>query len=85
MSARATNLTRRGVLEKALEAIPRAVVSAFGLPITATSANLQGAQKFDSVGVLFFLGMPATPNGIYPGGRYVVLYDGETIRYRRVD
>ena len=39
-------------------------------------------QQFNSVGVLFLLGMPQHRNGFYPGGQYVVLYDGQgTLTY----
>ena len=48
-----------------------------GWPISLAGANEPTAQQFNSVGVLFLVGMPKTPNGIYAPGRYVVLYDGE--------
>jgi hypothetical protein len=57
-------------------------LDANGWPITLTSLNEPSGQKFNSVGVLFLVGMPKTPNGVYPGGRYVVLYDGQgTLTY----
>jgi len=57
-------------------------LDANGWPMTLTSVNQPSGQKFNSVGVLFLLGMPNTPNGVYPGGRYVVLYDGQgTLTY----
>jgi hypothetical protein len=57
-------------------------LDANGWPITLTSVNEPSGQKFNSVGVLFLVGMPKTPNGVYPGGRYVVLYDGQgTLTY----
>jgi hypothetical protein len=57
-------------------------LDANGWPIALTSVNEPSGQKFNSVGVLFLQGMPTTPNGVYPGGRYVVLYDGQgTLTY----
>lgn len=53
-----------------------------GWPISLTSVNEPSQQKFNSVGVLFLKGLPNTPNGFYPGGQYVVLYDGQgTLTY----
>jgi hypothetical protein len=57
-------------------------LDANGWPITLTSVNEPTAQTYTSVGVLFFRGFPSTPNGYYPGGQYVVLYDGQgTLTY----
>jgi hypothetical protein len=57
-------------------------LDASGWPITLTSVNEPSEQKYNSVGVLFLQGMPSTPNGVYPGGQYVVLYDGQgTLTY----
>jgi hypothetical protein len=57
-------------------------LDANGWPITLTSVHEPSPQKFNSVGVLFLQGMPKTPNGVYPGGQYVVLYDGQgTLTY----
>jgi hypothetical protein len=57
-------------------------LDANGWPIRLTSVNEPSQQKYNSVGVLFLQSMPTTPNGIYPGGRYVVLYDGQgTLTY----
>jgi hypothetical protein len=51
-------------------------------PITLNSVNEPTTQQFNSLGVLFLLGMPNTGNGIYPAGQYIVLYDGEgTLSY----
>jgi len=51
-------------------------------PITLNSVNEPTAQQFDSLGVLFLLGMPDTANGMYPAGQYVVLYEGQgTLNY----
>ncbi len=53
-----------------------------GWPITLNSVNEPTKQQFNSLGVLFLLGMPNTVNGIYPAGRYIVLYDGQgTLSY----
>ena len=51
-------------------------LDANGWPITRNSVNGPTGQQFNSLGVLFILGMPNTANGIYPAGQYVVLYDG---------
>ena len=57
-------------------------LDANGWPITLTSLHEPSPQRFNSVGVIFLQGMPSTPNGIYPGGQYVVLYDGQgTLAY----
>ena len=57
-------------------------LDANGWPITLKSINEPSQQKFSSVGALFLQGMPNTPNGVYPGGHYVVLYDGQgTLTY----
>jgi len=47
--------------------------------ITLTGVNEPSPQKFNSLGVIFLQNMPSTPNGVYPGGQYVVLYDGQGI------
>jgi len=53
-----------------------------GWPITLSSVNEPTAQQFNSLGVLFLLGMPNTANGNYPAGQYIVLYDGQgTLSY----
>ena len=53
-----------------------------GWPITLNSVNEPTTQQFNSLGVLFLLGMPNTANGNYPAGQYIVLYDGQgTISY----
>jgi hypothetical protein len=53
-----------------------------GWPITLNSVNEPTTQHFNSLGVLFLLGMPNTANGIYPAGQYIVLYDGQgTLSY----
>jgi hypothetical protein len=57
-------------------------LDANGWPITLNSVNEPTTQQFNSLGVLFLLGMPETGNGIYPAGQYIVLYDGEgTLSY----
>ena len=57
-------------------------LDANGWPITLNSINEPTTQHFNSLGVLFLLGMPNTANGIYPAGQYVVLYDGQgTLSY----
>jgi hypothetical protein len=57
-------------------------LDANGWPTRLTSVNEPSQQKYNSVGVLFLKGMPTTPNGTYPGGQYVVLYDGQgTLTY----
>src|SRR6266404_6297580 len=57
-------------------------LDANGWPITLKSVNEPTAQQFDSLGVLFLLGMPDTANGNYPAGQYVVLYEGQgTLSY----
>jgi hypothetical protein len=57
-------------------------VDANGWPITLTSVNEAKGQQFNSVGVLLLRSLPSTPNGYYPAGQYVVLYDGQgTITY----
>jgi hypothetical protein len=57
-------------------------LDANGWPITLNSVNEPAEQKFDSLGVLFLLGMPSTTNGTYPAGQYIVLYEGEgTLNY----
>jgi hypothetical protein len=52
-------------------------LDANGWPITLKSINEPTMQQFNSLGVLFLLGMPNTPNGIYPPGQYIVMYDGK--------
>jgi hypothetical protein len=52
-------------------------LDANGWPITLKSNNEPTTQQFNSLGVLFLLGMPNTPNGIYPAGQYIVMYDGK--------
>jgi hypothetical protein len=53
-----------------------------GWPLSLASVHEPIPQKFNSVGVLFLQGMPSTPKGVYPGGEYVVLYDGQgTLSY----
>jgi hypothetical protein len=57
-------------------------LDANGWPITLNSVNEPTTQHFNSLGVLFLLGMPNTANGIYPAGQYIVLYDGQgTLSY----
>jgi hypothetical protein len=57
-------------------------LDANGWPITLKSVSEPAAQQFDSLGVLFLLGMPDTANGNYPAGQYVVLYEGQgTLSY----
>jgi hypothetical protein len=57
-------------------------LDANGWPITLNGVNEPTAQQFNSLGVLFLLGMPNTANGIYPAGQYIVLYDGQgTLSY----
>ncbi len=53
-----------------------------GWPISLKSQNEPSGQQFNSVGVLVLRNLPSTPNGYYPGGKYIVLYQGEgTITY----
>jgi len=57
-------------------------LDANGWPITLDSTNEPTRQQFNSVGVIFLLGMPPTANGFYTAGQYVVLYDGQgTLAY----
>jgi hypothetical protein len=57
-------------------------LDANGWPITLTSVNERSRQQYDSLGVLLFVGGFNTSNGYYPGGRYIVLYDGRgTLTY----
>lgn len=57
-------------------------LDADGYPLSLAAINEPTAQKFTSVGVLLRRQMPSTANGLYPGGNYVVLYDGKgTIDY----
>ena len=56
-------------------------LDANGWPKSLTTVNDPSAQKFNSIGVLLNR-FQATPNGYYPGGQYVVLYDGQgTLSY----
>ena len=53
-----------------------------GYPKTLTSLNEPRAQQFNTVGTLLLRNLPNTTNGVYPPGRYIVLYDGQgTISY----
>lgn len=52
-------------------------LDADGWPITLTAVNDPNPQNFTSVGVLLLRDLPNTPNGYYPAGQYVVLYDGQ--------
>jgi hypothetical protein len=53
-----------------------------GWPITLKSLNEPTTQQFNSLGVLFLVGMPNTANGNYPAGQYIVLYEGQgTLSY----
>jgi hypothetical protein len=53
-----------------------------GYPVTLAGKNELSAQQFTSVGVLLARSLPSTGNGYYPGGQYVVLYDGQgTLTY----
>jgi hypothetical protein len=57
-------------------------LDANGWPKTLASVNQPSSQQYSSLGVLFFRGLPSTPNGHYPAGQYVVLYDGQgTLTY----
>jgi hypothetical protein len=57
-------------------------LDANGWPNSLSSINEPTAQQFDSLGVLFLLGMPDTTNGNYPAGQYIVLYEGQgTLNY----
>ena len=57
-------------------------LDANGWPITLSSINEPARQQFNSLGVMFLLGMPPTANGLYTAGGYVVLYDGQgTLTY----
>jgi O-antigen ligase len=51
--------------------------SGYPTTLTASSADPNSPQVFTSVGVLLNGSLPSTPNGRYPAGQYVVLYDGE--------
>jgi hypothetical protein len=50
-------------------------VDANGYP-TSLTASAGHAQQFTNVVMLMLYGLPSTPNGCYPAGNYVVLYDG---------
>ncbi|MGH8325627.1 MAG: cellulose-binding protein [Steroidobacteraceae bacterium] len=53
-----------------------------GYPTSLTAVNEPGSQVFNSVAVLLLNSLPATANGDYPAGQYVVLYDGQgTLSY----
>ena len=53
-----------------------------GWPISLKSQNEPSAQQFNSVGVLVLRSLPSTPNGYYPAGNYIVLYQGQgTLTY----
>lgn len=52
-------------------------LDANGWPVTLNSVNEPAKQQFNSLGVLFLLGMPNTANGFYPSGQYIVLYEGQ--------
>ena len=53
-----------------------------GWPITLKAVGESGSQKFASVAVEVNTALPATPNGFYPAGQYVVTYQGQgTINY----
>ena len=57
-------------------------LDANGWPITLISVNESSRQQYNSLGVVLFLGGFNTSNGYYPGGRYIVLYDGRgTLTY----
>jgi len=57
-------------------------LDAKGWPISLSSTNESTKQQFNSVGVMFLVGMPPTANGFYAAGQYVVLYDGQgTLTY----
>lgn len=53
-----------------------------GYPVSLTAPAEPKSQVFDSVAVLLLNNLPDTANGYYPGGQYVVLYDGQgTLSY----
>jgi hypothetical protein len=52
-------------------------LDANGWPITLTTVNEPGSQQFNSVGVVVERSFPATSNGYYPAGKYIVLYAGQ--------
>lgn len=57
-------------------------VDSNGYPKSLTAADEPGKQQFNAVAVLLLHGLPPTSNGYYPGGQYVVLYDGQgTLSY----
>ena len=57
-------------------------LDANGYPRSLTAVNEPGSQAFDSASVLLLNNLPDTGNGSYPGGQYVVLYDGQgTLSY----
>jgi hypothetical protein len=50
--------------------------------LTASAADPHKPQLFTNVQMLMFYNLPNTPNGYYPAGNYVVLYDGAgTLNY----
>jgi hypothetical protein len=57
-------------------------LDADGWPMSLNAVDETTTQQFSSVGVLLLSNLPNTVYGNYPGGRYIVLYDGEgTIMY----
>lgn len=53
-----------------------------GWPKSLIAVNDTKPQQFTSVGVVLLYHLSGTPNGYYPGGRYLVLYDGQgTLTY----
>jgi hypothetical protein len=57
-------------------------LDANGWPITLTSVHQSSRQQYNSLGVLLLVTGFNTSNGYYPGGRYIVLYDGRgTLAY----
>jgi hypothetical protein len=57
-------------------------VDASGWPESLNSVKEPEMQRFNSLGVVFLVGMPNMPNGNYPAGQYIVLYNGEgTLSY----
>lgn len=53
-----------------------------GWPISLKAQNEPSGQQFNSVGVLLLRSLPSTPNGYYPAGKYIILYQGQgTISY----
>jgi hypothetical protein len=57
-------------------------LDANGWPITLSSLKETARQQYNSLGVLLFVEGFNTADGYYPGGRYIVLYDGQgTLTY----